>query len=225
MPLRPSKPTPRVALVRLDAATCDILQKAFQECGIQTTRLAEDFTTPLLKSKFEGCVVRLDEHASDVLDVVRSSPSNRRMILYGILTEGIDVRIFSKYGINAVLEPSLLRSDVLNVVRSTCALLLNELRRYVRLPLVISASVEGRSGKLSGSSREISGGGISVQLPGEPQLSDRLCLSFSLPEKPTVSIGATVCWQKGTLVGFQFQDSDPGRQVVKDWINSFLGLD
>ena len=222
---RASKPTPRVALVRLDEATCEILQRAFQQCRIETIRLSEDFTTRLLKSKFEGCVVKLDENAPAVLDVVRASPSNRRMILYGIMTAGIDVRIFSKYGINAVLEPSLHRSDVLKVVRATCALLLNELRRYVRLPLVIGAVINSSAGQLSGSSREISGGGISIQMANQPELADKLRLSFDLPQKPTVTIGATVCWQQGDLVGFQFQDSDPGRQIVKDWINSFLGLD
>jgi len=104
--------------------------------------------------------------------------------------------------------------------------MLNELRRYVRIPLVIEVSVEGTNGRCSGSSREISGGGMSVQLTGQVPSGDELRLSFGLPEKPPVSIGATVCWANDdALVGFQFQDSDPNRQIAKDWISSFLGLD
>jgi hypothetical protein len=147
------------------------------------------------------------------------------MLLYGIASQGVDVRRFSKYGINTILDSPLDRSAVLNVARSTCALLLHELRLYVRIPLVLAVSIEGGNGTFSGSSREISGGGMSVQLAGQAQPSDKLRLSFTLPEKPPVNIGATVCWRNIDLTGFQFQDSDPARQTVKDWINSFLGLD
>ena len=95
----------------------------------------------------------------------------------------------------------------------------------MRIPLVIEIAIEGPTGSFSGSSREISGGGMSVQLARQVSLSDKLRLSFTLPEKPPVSIEGAVCWQKSSLVGFQFQDSDPARQVVRSWINSFLGLD
>ena len=225
MPLRPSKPTPRVALVRLDAATCEFLQRAFQQCGVQAVPVAEDFAQRLRVEQFQGCVVRLDEHASAVLEAVRSSKSNHRMILYGISPRDVDVRRFSKYGINTLINSPVGRSDALSVARSTCSLLLNELRRYVRIPLVIEVSIESPSGRVSGSSREISGGGMSVELAKQASLSDTLRLSFILPEKPPVSVGATVCWRKDSFVGFHFQDSDPGRQIVKNWINSFLGLD
>jgi hypothetical protein len=146
------------------------------------------------------------------------------MILYGVLPDSADLRRFSKYGINAVLDSTLDRSGILKVARSTSALLLNELRLYIRIPLVIEVSMESPSGQVSGSTREISGGGMSVQLTGEARISDKQLLSFKLPEKPPLSIGASVCWRKGSLVGFQFHDSDPARRVVKDWVNAFLGL-
>jgi hypothetical protein len=66
---------------------------------------------------------------------------------------------------------------------------------------------------------------MSIQFPEPPQLSDSLRLVFALPDKPAVNIGAVACWQKESLIGFQFDSADPARQVVKDWINSFLGLD
>ena len=215
-----------MALVQLDPVSGDRLRKAFEQCRIDTVPIAEDYAQRLVKEKFEGCVVRLDDEALPVLEAVRSSRSNHRMILYGIVPEQADVRRFSKYGINALMDFPLERSAVLNVARSTCALLLNELRRYVRIPLVIEVSVEGANTRYSGSSREISGGGISVQFTGQVPSGDKLRLSFSLPEKPPVSIRASVCWANdAAFVGFQFQDSDPARRVVKDWISSFLGLD
>ena len=224
--LRPvSKFAPKVALVQLDAPASETLTRAFAQSGVQTVPVAHDFRTRLTTEQFQGCVLQLDDHATDVLDAVRSSRSNNRMILYGIVSRETEIRRFVKYGINAVLNSPLDRSATSHIARSTSALLLNELRRYVRIPLVVEVSVESKNGRLSGSSREISGGGMSVQLSGHAQISDSLKLSFSLPDKPAANIAATACWQKGTLVGFQFQSSDPGRQVVKQWISSFLGLD
>jgi len=220
-----TKAVPRVALVRLDESTTETLTKAFAQCGVEAVPFAEDFAQRLGVEQFQGCVVRLDDHASAVLEAVRSSRSNHRMILYGILPSDVDVRGLSKYGINTLMNEPVSRIEALQIARSTCSLLLHELRRYVRIPLVIEIAIEGPTGRFSGSSREISGGGMSVQLARQVSLSDKLRLSFTLPDKPAVSIESAVCWQKSSLVGFQFQDSDPARQVVRSWINSFLGLD
>src|SRR4029077_8767220 len=104
--------------------------------------------------QFQGCVVLLDDHALPILEAVRSSRSNHKMLLYGILPRDVDVRRFSTFGINTLIELPLDRGNALNVARSTCSLLLHELRRYVRIPLVIEVSIDGPAGSFSGSSRE-----------------------------------------------------------------------
>ncbi|HKR28941.1 MAG TPA: PilZ domain-containing protein [Terriglobales bacterium] len=219
------KLAPRVALVQLDGITGDTLTRAFVQCGVQTILVGEDFAQRLAREQFQGCILRLDDQASAVLEAVRSSRSNKKMILYGVVSHHLEVRPHAKYGINAIVELPLDRSMALQVARSTCALLLNELRRYVRIPIVVEVTIESRSGKSVGSSREISGGGMSVSFTEQIRdASGQISLSFTLPEKPTVKIAATTCWQNGAELGFQFQDSDAGRQIVKDWINSFLGL-
>jgi len=147
------------------------------------------------------------------------------MILYGIVPAGVDVRRFSKFGISTLLDSPVDRGNALKFARSTCSRLLHELRRYVRILLIIEVSMEGPSGKYSGSTRKISGGGMSVHLARDVSLSGKLRLTFTLPDKPSVSIEGEVGWQKGALVGPKFEESVPARQVVRDWINSFLGLD
>ena len=216
---------PRVALVQLDGSAADTLTRAFVQCGVQAVIVGDDFAQRLAREQFQGCILRLDARASNVLEAVRSSRSNKKMILYGVVSHHLEVRPHAKYGIKAILQLPLDRSTALNVARSTCALLLNELRRYVRIPIVVEVAVESRTGKLVGSSREISGGGMSVSFTEQMRdTSGQITLSFALPEKPTVKIAAAACWQNGSEVGFQFQDSDAGRQTVKDWINAFLGL-
>lgn len=216
---------PKIALVQLDRPTIDTLTRSFAQCGVQTVAVAEDFHERLTREQFQGCVLHLDDHASPVLEAVRSSRSNNRMILYGITSRDADMRRFFKYGVNALLDSPLDRGAVLHAARSTCALLMNELRRYVRIPIVIEVTVESASGRLYGSSREISGGGMSVALTQQAKIdAGKLRLSFTLPEKSPLTIAAAMCWHSDAQTGFQFQDSDPGRQTVKDWINSFLGL-
>ncbi len=216
---------PKVALFQLDESTSDTLTKVFAQCGIQTVPVAQDFPHRLAKEQFQGCVLRLDDNAMTVLDSVRSSRSNHRMIVYGIVSKDLDVRRFSKYGINAILDSGMDRSAALQVARSTCALLLHELRRYVRIPLVVEVTVDSGSRKFSGTSREISGGGMSIAFAEPARIEGKTRLGFGLPEKPPIKIEASPCWHNGSQIGFQFQDSDPGRQTVKAWINSFLGLE
>lgn len=217
---------PKVALVQLDTDTADTLTRAFVQCGIQTITVTDDFTQRFAKEQFQGCVVRLNDQASAVLDAVRSSRSNKKLILYGIVSNHLEMRPYAKYGINALLDFPLDRSAALQVARATCALLLNELRRYVRIPIVVEVTAEGTSGTFLGSSREISGGGMSVSFSEQVSITPgQIKLSFMLPDKASVvQIAAATCWQNGSEIGFQFQDADAGRQFVKDWINSFLGL-
>lgn len=224
LPQRPGKASPVLALMQLDPSSCDAVQRAFAQCGISTVSVGEDFSRRVRNEKFEGCVLHLNECAIPVLEAIRSSSSNRRMILYGIAPPGLDVRPFSKYGVNAVIDTPLDRAAVLRTARSTCALLLQELRRYVRIPLVTDVRIQSPDGTFSGSSREISGGGISAQVSGTLENSRRLRLSFSLPGKPSLTIAAAICWRTDSLFGFQFEDADPARQAVKSWIDSFLGL-
>jgi len=220
-----SKFAPKVALVQLDPATADTLTRAFVQCGVQTVDITDDFARRFAREQFQGCIVRLDDRASAVLDAVRSSRSNQKVILYGVVSNHNEVRPHAKYGISAVLNLPLDRSAALQTARSTCALLLNELRRYVRIPIFVEVTAESRTGKFLGSSREISGGGMSVSFTEQVNVSSgQLNLSFKLPERPSLTIAAARCWQNGLEAGFQFQDSDVGRQTVKDWINSFLGL-
>jgi hypothetical protein len=219
-----SKRSPVLALVELDGLSSEAMRKAFAECGVNAIELGSDFASRLMREKFEGCALRLDERAPSILQAIRSSPSNRRMIVYGVASENLDMRPFSKYGINAVLDLPVDRTAALRTARSTCALLLQELRRYVRIPLVIDVSVEGVGIEARGTSREISGGGMSVHFADAFPNSGRVRLAFALRGRALLRISAAICWKQEALVGFQFEDSDGNRESVKSWIDGFLCL-
>ena len=218
-----SRPSPTVALVGLDATTNAAIHRAFSQCAVRTVEINASFADLVTKEKFEGCALLLDERAPSILKAIRSSASNSRMIVYGIGSEDLDVPPFSDYGVNAILDLPLDRMAAVRTARSTCALLLQELRRYVRIPLVTDVNIEAGAERMTGSSREISGGGMSVHLVGgEAPAESRVRLVFTLPGKPLIRISAAACWKQGSLTGFQFEDSDRGRETVKSWIESFL---
>src|SRR4029077_16630376 len=105
--------------------------------------LEEDPVAVFHRQKFEACVIRLyDPDADRILKSARNSPSNRRMVLYGIARNTQEALKYSAYGINAVLDEPLDRQSVLKIVRATHLLVIHELRRYVRIPVVSQAEVE-----------------------------------------------------------------------------------
>jgi hypothetical protein len=219
-----ARPAPTLALVDLDPVTAQIMRKVFTDCGVRAIDVQGDFAVEVTKQKLEGCALRLDSSAAAKLKAIRSSPSNRRMMIYGIASPETDVSLFSEYGVNAIFDHPLDRSVAFRAARSTCALLFQELRRYVRIPLVIAVTVEWTDKRIVGSSREVSGGGMSVHLPETPPAGTRVRLTFTLPQRPTIRISSAICWRQDSHFGFQFDDSDPGRKEVKRWIDEFLGL-
>ena len=81
MPRSLSKAVPRVALVQLDGSTTETLTKAFAQCRIEAIPIGEDFPKRLGAEQFQGCVLLLGDHAAAVLEAVRSSRSNHKMLI------------------------------------------------------------------------------------------------------------------------------------------------
>ena len=215
---------PKVALALLDAATEATLREAFVTCNVQPVVVKDDPCKRLAKEKFEGCAVPLTQAAAAVVETIRASPSNQRIVIYGVLDEERPYPSLFKLGINVVLNYPLSKRDALTRIRSTNALLIHELRRYVRVPIAVPVKLQDRHETLTLMSREISGGGISIDLKGRPLPEDTVRLSFALPNAAEVNIEATPCWYAGGCGGFQFDDADRAKTAVRRWIESWLGI-
>src|SRR5438046_2910756 len=147
----------RIASLHLDAAANGILQDCFKQFGVQIVPVTGDPMALLSKQKFEACILRLyDPDAEKVLSATRNSSSNRRIILYGIARNTREALRFSSYGINAVLDEPLEKQSVLRVARATHLLVVHELRRYVRIPVVVEASIESGTKNLLAMTLEVS---------------------------------------------------------------------
>jgi hypothetical protein len=223
----PEKINARIASLRLDAATNGILQECFKQFGVQIVPVAGDPMPLLRKQKFEACILRLyDPDAETVLSTTRNSSSNRRIILYGIARNTREALRYSSYGINAVLDEPLEKQSVLRVARATHLLVVHELRRYVRIPVVVEASIESNAKNLFAMTLEVSAGGMSVRSESPISSADLVRVELALPGRQKLAIHASVCWSRESekLYGLRFDPADPARTQIRNWIDQYLEI-
>jgi len=223
-----SKIVAKLASVSLDETTNAFLQDCFRQFGIQVAPITGSVAEDLARRKFEACVLRLyAPGAEEVLNAARNSASNRRMVIYGLARNTREALQFSSYGINAIFDEPLERQGVLRIVRATHLLVIHELRRYVRIPVVTEAVVDtGRGKSLTVASQEVSGGGMSVLSAAPLPSQDAVRVTFTLPGAKEIKLRAQVCWARPqeNLYGFRFDSTDDARLAVRKWIDLYLEL-
>ncbi|MCU1306016.1 MAG: response regulator receiver protein [Acidobacteriaceae bacterium] len=218
------KPATRVALLDLDEADAKLLTDCFKQFNVKTTTLHGDEKSRLAKEKLEGCVLRLDDSAGSVLEAARNSPSNRRMLIYGIAADPKIAMRYSRYCINAIFPDPLERSAALKVVRATYLLALHEYRRYVRIPLAVEVVLSTDGHRVTTLSEEISSGGMSLRAHELMHGKIKVQAKFVLPEAQDVDITASICWRReaGSMIGIRFDSEHKSRQLVQKWVDDFL---
>ena len=224
-PAKTRKALARVALVDVKESARTVLSECFRQFGIETVVMSDTAADRLKREKFEAYVVRLCPETEPILEAARTSPSNNRMVIYGMGGTIQDAMKYSRYGINAVFNEPIERPSALKLVRATQMLVLHEFRRYVRIPVITEVSLALADGaRFSASSQEISSGGMSLRSgqdisPGQP-----VEISFALLTLPRIWVRSTVSWRMpgNKTFGVRFDAQDERRQRVKEWIESYL---
>jgi hypothetical protein len=221
------KITARIASVHIDPACNTFLNDCFRQFGIMVVPADDDPVVLLNRQKFEACVLRLyDPDADRILKAARNSPSNRRLVIYGIARNTQEALRYSSYGINAVLDEPLDRQSVLKVVRATHLLVIHELRRYVRIPVASQVEFEVNGRPIIGTTVEVSSGGISIRCLAPLPKSDALRLTLTLPGIEKLNVRAFVCWYRESdkVYGMRFDSTDERRLRVRGWIDQYLEI-
>jgi hypothetical protein len=217
------KVTARAALVDLKDSSRSLLTECFRQFGVESVVLSSSAMERLRQEKFEACVVNLTPDNQMILEAARSSPSNSRMVLYGVGGSAHEAMRFSKFGINAMFQEPLERPSALKLVRATHNLVLHEFRRYARVPIMTEVTVIAPDGqRLTASSLDVSSGGMSLKSSEELPRGTSVEVSFSLLTLPRVNIRSTVTWRKTKSFGLRFDPADERRQKVKEWIDGYL---
>jgi hypothetical protein len=224
----PGKIAARTASIHIDAACNAFLGDCFRQFGISIVPIEGDPVAVLNRQKFEACVLRLyDPEADRILKAARNSSSNRRMVIYGIARNTQEALRYSSYGINAVLDEPLDRQSVLKIVRATHLLVIHELRRYVRIPVVSQAEIDtGSRTNTIITTVEVSSGGLSVRSATPLPKSESVRLVLTLPGLEKLSVRAFVCWYRESdkLYGLRFDSTDERRLKVRTWIDQYLEI-
>jgi hypothetical protein len=221
------KITARIASIHIDPACNTFLNDCFRQFGITVVPAEGDPIMLLNRQKFEACVLRLyDPEADRILKAARNSPSNRRLVVYGIARNTQEALRYSSYGINAVLDEPLDRQSVLKVVRATHLLVIHELRRYVRIPVASQAEFDVNGRTIVGTTVEVSSGGISIRCLAPLPKSDPIRLTLTLPGMDKLNVRAFVCWYRESdkVYGMRFDATDERRLRVRGWIDQYLEI-
>jgi PilZ domain len=213
----------RAALVDLKESSRFLLNECFRQFGIETVLVSSSAAERLRQEKFEACVLNLAPGAEAVMESARTSPSNSRLVLYGLGGSAQEAMRYSKYGINAMFHEPLERPAALKLVRATHMLVLHEFRRYTRIPIMTEVTIVSNDGRrVAASSLEISSGGMSVKSAEDMPTGTNVDVSFSLLTLPRVNVRGIVTWRKSKSFGIHFDPTDDRRHRVKEWIDAYL---
>ena len=223
-PAAPQKALVRVATIGLSHAAESVLADCFRQFSIQTVPVPYEEADRLLREKFDACVLRLNDDAEPILEAVRKSRSNFRVVIYGVCKTAQEALRFSRYSVNAVLDHPVERQNALKVVRATHLLVVHEFRRYVRVPIVSAVHIKFDGQETRGTSLEISGGGMSISGRGDVSSGQNATVTFELPGMAQVSIRGVICWTRpsDSSFGFRFDSADEARYHVRQWIDDFI---
>lgn len=220
------KTAARAVLVDLKEPVRILLSECFRQFGIETVVMPGNAAARLQKEKFEACVLKLGPAAQPMMEAARTSLSNSRMVIYGLGGSAQDAMRFSKYGINAVFQEPLERQAALKLVRATQMLVLHELRRYVRIPVIteITVVMAGDNRRITATSIELSSGGMSMRSAEDVSAGQSVEISFALLTLPRVWVRGSVTWRNapGKTFGVRFDPTDERRQKIKGWIDSYV---
>jgi hypothetical protein len=215
----------KVALIDLKDPARNVLAECFRQFGVETVAMNGDTEERLRREKFEACVVHLGAGAETVMQAVRTSPSNCRMIMYGLGGSVQDALGYSKYGVNAIFHEPLERPAALKLVRATQTLVFHEFRRYVRIPVITELSIStSENHRFSATSQEISSGGMSFRSPEDIPTGQSVEVSFALLTLPRIWVRGNVTWRKpaSRSIGIRFDAQDERRLRIKEWIEAYL---
>jgi hypothetical protein len=223
----PGKVVARAASVHIDNVCNVFLHDCFRQFGIHVVAVPGDAAEVFNRQKFEACVLRLyDPEAERILAAARNSTSNRRMVIYGIARSAHEALLHSNYGVNAIFDEPLDRQIVVKVVRSTHLLVLHELRRYVRVPVISEMVIEAGTSSTAGVTMDISSGGLAVRCPANLPSANPVKVTLALPGLPKLALRAFICWKRENdkAYGMRFDPSDDRRFRVRGWIDQYLEI-
>lgn len=214
-----------------DPESLRVLRRVLEDVGVSL----EVFTGPdpaveaLAKKKYDAILIDCDDMhgATDVLKLVRTSPSNKSAIVFAIVNRITKAGDAFAMGANFVLDKPLIMDRVTRSLKAAQGLIMRERRRYFRQHIKLRADVMLPGGEhVQAWVSNLSTGGISMLLPKSAPATGSVRVRFSLPEgKQLIDAQGEIAWTEpeGGLMGVRFQQVPAAAQKELDqWLSANL---
>jgi hypothetical protein len=222
----PAKKTSTLASVGIELAQLDFFKTSLQKSGIPIEIASYDSAHPLKGKNVSAFVVRLGTGVEETLSSIRSIEEYRNTLIYAVGSGGEAMNAnLTEYEVS-VLLPDLSAPSVTDAVQSTYQLLLHQLRRYARIPIVTAVQIGSGESSIKAISRNISAGGVSLASLGTGafdslQADTVIQVSFSLPHSSRFHLSSVLVRKSDKFANFQFLGS-PDQEELKVWIDRYL---
>jgi CheY-like chemotaxis protein len=217
----------KLLVVEDNRASLELMTEVFTALKAEVRPLNDAQTAALLvdREKFDGIFVDLEMpvlNGAELAQRIRKSSWNRSTPI--VIVSGVEQREAMKRcfatGATFFLQMPIDKSRLVRLFHTVHGSMLENRRRYLRVPLQTPVSCVVGSRTLTGTSWNISQGGMQVEVDSL-QANDTVRLSLKLPES-AVSIEAVgrVVWRKDHRQGIQFTKMT---STVQEEIKNFIG--
>jgi CheY-like chemotaxis protein len=231
---------PKILVVDDDQQVLDLLHRLLKEMGAETTitRSSKEAVKLVDAQKFEGAILDWQLPDMDGLALtryIRRSKSNYKipivMISGAADQPGMDT-IF-KAGVNFFLQKPVNVTQLRGLLNASRGAMLEERRRYQRVPIVIRIRVQWAEKRAEGKSVNVGASGVLMALEKPPRVGTAVTVDFTLPTRAEpVEFTGTVArveseppegQSRGVAVGIEFTgEEQPHRWVMTEFVEKTL---
>lgn len=178
----------------------------------------------LQRSRFDAVFIDCGSipDSTDILEALRNGRSNRRAIAFAVTEDPHDSQRAFRAGANFVIEKPLSAERIVRALRAAHGLIVRERRRYFRLPLDATVTIETMGKETSRwNVIDVSERGLGAIVPaGQEVPRGSVKIKFRIPQVVEAIEGkALVVWNRTGKVGLEFTTLQPNSRVELDkWI-------
>jgi CheY-like chemotaxis protein len=219
--------SPQALLCSPDPQVVTAIQRILNSSGIELEICTqpEAGMSRLQQQKYDAVFVDCDDMplGAELLQTLRTTPSNRQAIAFALLNGGTDTRQAYSLGANFTLEKPLTVEFTTRTLRAAAGLIARERRRYFRQD--VSANVQlwvrntSRTTEQSALMTNLSESGM-LLAQADLKAGTKLRFQFTLPWSEVVVSGSgVVTWAEGGCAGVRTSVPKPIRRALEDWVN------
>src|SRR6202795_200534 len=217
----------KVLIVEDNIASLELMTEVFTSLKAEVRAFSdsEKAVGVVNEEKFDGIFLDLEMpklNGFDLARMIRKSSWNKSTPI--IIVTGRDERetMQEAFAVGATffLQKPIDRQKLSKLFRTVRGGMLENRRRYTRVPLQADVACSVGSRTMKGLSWELSQGGILVEVGGL-QLKDSVRLSFRIPASgAAIEAGGTVVWAKQERQGIQFTNvSAKSQELIRQFIS------